>query len=96
MDHPPYSTDLARNDFSVFPQIKRKMHGQRFSSPEDIIGVFKTHVLEVSQSEWKTNTNDGRASKHTEYRYAKKCQTSLWKCQISAGSTRNMLDQQFV
>ena len=34
----------------------------------------------------KTNTNDGRTSKHCEYRYAKK-----WKCQISPGNTRNIV-----
>ena len=29
------------------------MRDQRFSSPEDTVDVFKNHVLEVSQSEWK-------------------------------------------
>ena len=41
----------------------------------------------------KTNANDGRTSKHSEYDYAKECQTFLWKCQISPGNTRNMLGQ---
>ena len=41
------------------------MRAQRFLSPKDTIGVLKDHVLEVSQSEWKTNTNDGRASKQS-------------------------------
>ena len=37
-------------------------------------------------------TNIGNFQKlHSEYRYVKKCQTFLWKCQISPGSTRNML-----
>ena len=53
MGHPPYSPDLAPNDFSLFPHIKKKMRGQRFSSPEDAVEAFKNHVLEVSQSEWK-------------------------------------------
>ena len=39
----------------------------------------------------KTNTKNGRTSKHSECRYAKKCQTFPWKCQISSGNTRNML-----
>ena len=34
--------------------------------------------------------------KHSEYRYAKKCQTFLWNYQISAGYTRNMLGQKFM
>ncbi|XP_070070207.1 histone-lysine N-methyltransferase SETMAR-like [Drosophila takahashii] len=51
MGHPPYSPDLAPNDFFLFPHIKRKMRGQRFSTPEDAVEAFKNHVLEVSQSE---------------------------------------------
>ena len=39
------------------------------------------------------NTNDGRTSKHSEYRYAKKLQTFQWKCQIASGNTRNMPGQ---
>lgn len=53
MSHPPYSPDLAPNDFFLFPHIKKKMRGERFSSPEDAVEAFKNHVLEVSQSEWK-------------------------------------------
>jgi len=53
MGHPPYSPDLAPNDFFLFPHIKKKMRGQRFSCPEDAVEAFKNHVLEVSQSEWK-------------------------------------------
>ena len=41
------------NDFFLFLHIKKKMHGQRFSSPEDAVEAFKNHVLEVSQAEWK-------------------------------------------
>lgn len=33
MGHPPYSPDLAPNDFFSFPNIKKKMRGQRFSTP---------------------------------------------------------------
>ncbi|XP_025158379.1 histone-lysine N-methyltransferase SETMAR-like [Harpegnathos saltator] len=53
MGHPPYSPDLAPNDFFLFPQIKNKLRGQRFSTPEEAVDAFKMHVLEVSQSEWK-------------------------------------------
>ena len=52
--------------------------------------------MEVFQSEWKTNTHDGRTSKHTEYRYVKKCQTFQWKCQIASGNTRNMSGQKVI
>ena len=69
-NHPPYSPDLATNDFSLCLHIKKKMRGQRFSPPEVTVEVFKNHALAMSQSKWKTNTNDGRTSKNSEYRYA--------------------------
>ena len=53
MGHPPYSSDLAPNDFFLFPHIKKKLRGQWFSLREDDVEAFKCHVLEVSQSEWK-------------------------------------------
>ena len=33
MSHPPYSPDLAANDFFLFPYVKHKMRGQGFSIP---------------------------------------------------------------
>jgi [histone H3]-lysine36 N-dimethyltransferase SETMAR len=53
MDHPPYSPDLAPNDFFLFPHIKNKLRGQRFTTPEEAVEAFKTYVLEVPQSEWQ-------------------------------------------
>ncbi|XP_025152513.1 histone-lysine N-methyltransferase SETMAR-like [Harpegnathos saltator] len=53
MGYPPYSPDLAPNDFFLFPQIKNKLRGQHFSTPEEAVDAFKMHVLEVPQSEWK-------------------------------------------
>ena len=32
---------------------RKKMRGQRFSSPEDAAEAFKNHVLKVFRSEWK-------------------------------------------
>ena len=52
MGHTPYIPDLAHNDFS--PAHQEKMRVQRFLSSEDAVEVFKNHVLEVSQSEWKS------------------------------------------
>jgi [histone H3]-lysine36 N-dimethyltransferase SETMAR len=53
MSHPPYSPDLAPNDFFLFPYIKDKLRGQRFTSAEEAVEAFKNHVLEVSPAEWK-------------------------------------------
>ena len=45
----------AANNFFLFPHIKKQIRGQQFSSPEDAVKAFKTHILEASQSEWKNS-----------------------------------------
>ena len=34
MRHPPYSPDLAPRDYHLFPNLKKHLHGQRFSWTE--------------------------------------------------------------
>ena len=53
MSYPPYSPVLAPNDFFLFPYVKNKMRGQRFSTPEEVVDAFRMHVLETLQSEWQ-------------------------------------------
>lgn len=53
MSHCPYSPDLSPNDFFLFPQVKNKMRGERFSTPEDAVEAYKSHVLAIPHSEWK-------------------------------------------
>ena len=53
MAHPTYSSDLAPNEFFLFPHIKNKLRGQRFLMPEEVVNAFKMHSLEILQSEWK-------------------------------------------
>jgi hypothetical protein len=36
MEHPPFSSDLAPNDFWLFPKIKSALKGRRFQDIEDI------------------------------------------------------------
>ncbi|XP_076272294.1 histone-lysine N-methyltransferase SETMAR-like [Rhynchophorus ferrugineus] len=52
MGHPPYSPDLAPNDFFLFSCVKNKLRGQRFSSPKEAIEAFKNHVLKIPHSKW--------------------------------------------
>jgi len=52
LTHCPYSPDLSPNDFFLFPTIKKKMRGQRFSTPEQAVEAFKFHVSEVPISQW--------------------------------------------
>ena len=53
MSHPPYSPNLAPNDFFLFPYVKNKMSGQGFSTPEEAADAFRMHVLEIPQSKWQ-------------------------------------------
>ncbi|KAG5324781.1 GVQW3 protein, partial [Acromyrmex heyeri] len=39
MTHCPYSPDLSSNDFFLFPNIKKKMRGKRFESPEAAVDI---------------------------------------------------------
>ena len=53
MSHPTYSPDLTPNDFFLFPYLKNKMRGQRFSTPKEAVDEFRMRVLEIHQSEWQ-------------------------------------------
>ena len=53
MSHPPYSTDMAANDFFLFQYVKNKMKGQCFSTPEEAVDAFRMPVLAIPQSEWQ-------------------------------------------
>jgi histone-lysine N-methyltransferase SETMAR len=35
LEHPPYSPDLASNDFSLFPKIKEILKGRHFDDIDD-------------------------------------------------------------
>jgi len=35
--HPPYSPDLAASDYYLFPNLKQRLQGKRFTSNEEII-----------------------------------------------------------
>lgn len=53
MTHCPYSPDLSPNDFFLFPTVKQKMRGQRFSTPQEAVEVFENLISEIQPSEWK-------------------------------------------
>jgi transposase len=36
LEHPPYSSDLAPNDFFLFPKIKEIIKGKHFDDTDDI------------------------------------------------------------
>jgi len=37
LDHPPYSLDLALLDYDLFPELKKQLKGQHFSSDTKVI-----------------------------------------------------------
>ena len=39
--------------------MKNKLRGQRFSTSEEAVDAFKTLVLEIPQSDWKTASKIG-------------------------------------
>lgn len=52
MDHPPYSPDLAPCDFYLFPNVKKKLRGKRFSSAEVAVEAYEKEVAQIPTSEW--------------------------------------------
>ena len=53
MSHPAYSPDLAPNEYFLFPYVKNKMRGQRFSTSQEAVDTFRMHVLGIPQSQWQ-------------------------------------------
>ena len=49
MSHPPYSPDLEPNNLFLFPYVKNKVRGQRFSTPEEAVDALRIHILEIPQ-----------------------------------------------
>jgi len=42
LDHPPYSPDLARSDYHLFPALKKQLKGRHFSSDVEVIPAAET------------------------------------------------------
>ena len=42
LHHPSYSTDLAPSDYHVFPGLKKKFKGRKFSSDAEVIAAAET------------------------------------------------------
>jgi len=42
LDHPPYSPDLAPSDYRLFPGLKKRLKGRRFSSDAEVVPAAET------------------------------------------------------
>lgn len=56
MSHPPYSLNLAHNDF-LFLYVKIKLRVQHFWTSDEAVAAF--HILEVPRSQWQNCFNNG-------------------------------------
>ena len=52
MTHPAYSPDLAPCDIFLFPNVKNRMRGHRFPSPEDAVAAYNKELSAMSENEW--------------------------------------------
>ena len=43
LPHPPYSPDLALNDYWLFADLKKMLQGKRFDSNEEVILEIKAY-----------------------------------------------------
>ncbi|GBM35068.1 hypothetical protein AVEN_203231-1 [Araneus ventricosus] len=50
-DHPPYSPDLAPNDFHLFLKLKEFLRGKRFGSDEELENAVTTWLNELVAEE---------------------------------------------
>ena len=51
MTHPAYSPDLAPCDIFLFPNVKNRMRGRRFPSPEDAVAAYNEELSAMSENE---------------------------------------------
>lgn len=42
--HPPYSLDLARSDFHLFPNLKKDLAGRRYTKDDEVIDAVDTYL----------------------------------------------------
>ena len=52
LEHPPYSTDLALSDFSLFPKLKLFLAGQRFSSNQEAIAAVEGYFADLTKNHY--------------------------------------------
>ena len=51
MTHPAYSPDLAPCDIFMFPNVKNRMRGHKFPSPEDAVAAYNEELNAMSENE---------------------------------------------
>lgn len=54
LPHPAYSSDLAPFDFHLFPDLKKHLGGQKFSSNEEVEAAVNQYFTDLPESFFKT------------------------------------------
>jgi len=49
LPHPPYSLDLAPFDFFLFPNLKKSLAGQKFSSNEEVVAATEAYFADLEK-----------------------------------------------
>jgi transposase len=58
LEHPPYSPDLAPNDFFLFPKIKEILKGRHFDDTDDIRNNKTAALKAIPQNRFQ-NCSEG-------------------------------------
>jgi histone-lysine N-methyltransferase SETMAR len=53
LEHPPYSPDLARSDFCLFPKLKLFVAGQRFSLNQEVIAAVEGYFADLMKNHYR-------------------------------------------
>jgi len=54
LPHPPYSPGLAPCDFSLFPNLKQSLAGQKFASNEDVVAATEAYFADLKKTYFQT------------------------------------------
>jgi hypothetical protein len=53
LEHPPYFSDLAPSDFSLFPKLTLFFAGQRFSLNQEAIAAVEGYFVDLTQNHYR-------------------------------------------
>ena len=55
--HPPYSPDLAPSDYYLFPNLKKHIGGQRYSTSEDVLSAVEGYFGSLTPTDFWQGIN---------------------------------------
>lgn len=47
-----YKQDLASCDFFIYSMVEKKLHGRKFTTPEDVVTAYQGHLVTLHDSLW--------------------------------------------